>query len=83
MSAATVHCMLEAQGREEGEMRFGRDAETQLETDVIIVDEVSMIESLMCFLLGWACRTNSQWVARSSLLYHQRDSKHMNINVIV
>ena len=45
--AATVHRMLEAQGREEGEMRFGRDAETQLEADVIIVDEVSMMDIVL------------------------------------
>ncbi|GAA0215724.1 SF1B family DNA helicase RecD2 [Selenomonas dianae] len=45
--AATVHRMLEAQGREDGEMRFGRDAETQLEADVIIVDEVSMMDIVL------------------------------------
>lgn len=45
--AATVHRMLEAQGREDGEMRFGRDAETQLEADVIIVDEVSMMDVVL------------------------------------
>jgi helicase, recD/traA family len=45
--AATVHRMLEAQGREDGEMRFARDAETQLEADVIIVDEVSMMDIVL------------------------------------
>ena len=45
--AATVHRMLEAQGREDGEMRFARDAETQLEADVIIVDEVSMMDVVL------------------------------------
>ena len=45
--AATVHRMLEAQGREDGEMRFGRDAETQLEADVIIIDEVSMMDIVL------------------------------------
>ena len=45
--AATVHRMLEAQGREDGEMRFARDAETQLEADIIIVDEVSMMDIVL------------------------------------
>ena len=45
--AATVHRMLEAQGREDGEMRFARDAETQLEADVVIVDEVSMMDIVL------------------------------------
>ena len=46
-AAATVHRMLEAQGREDGAMRFARDAQTQLEADVIIIDEVSMMDILL------------------------------------
>ena len=45
--AATVHRMLEAQGREDGEMRGGRDAESQLEADGIIVEAVSMVDSVL------------------------------------
>ena len=45
--AATVHRMLEAQGRENGAMHFARDAEMQLEADVIIIDEVSMMDIVL------------------------------------
>ena len=46
--AATVHRMLEAQGREEdGEMHFARDAECMLEADVVIIDEVSMMDIVL------------------------------------
>ena len=47
--AATIHRMLEAQGGEDGAMRFGRDAETRLEADVIIIDEVSMMDIVLMF----------------------------------
>lgn len=47
--AATIHRMLEAQGGEEGATRFGRDAETRLEADVIIIDEVSMMDIVLMF----------------------------------
>jgi len=47
--AATIHRMLEAQGGEEGATHFGRDAETRLEADVIIIDEVSMMDIVLMF----------------------------------
>ena len=44
--AMTVHRMLEAQGGESG-IGFGRDEDTQLEADAIILDEVSMMDIVL------------------------------------
>lgn len=44
--AMTVHRMLEAQGGEAG-IGFGRDEDTQLEADAIILDEVSMMDIVL------------------------------------
>nr|WP_330414604.1 ATP-dependent RecD-like DNA helicase [Roseburia sp. AM23-20] len=50
--ARTVHRMLELNGGAEGSGGFERDESNPLETDVIIVDEMSMVDiSLMCSLL--------------------------------
>jgi exodeoxyribonuclease V alpha subunit len=50
--AFTIHRLLEASGGTEGGMTFGRNEENQLEADVVIIDEASMIDiTLMhCFL---------------------------------
>ena len=50
--ARTVHRMLELNGGAEGSGGFERDESNPLESDVIIVDEMSMVDiSLMCSLL--------------------------------
>ena len=43
----TVHRMLEAQGGNSGGMEFAKDADEQLEADVIILDEVSMMDIVL------------------------------------
>lgn len=43
----TVHRMLEAQGGTAGGMEFAKDADEQLEADVIILDEVSMMDIVL------------------------------------
>lgn len=45
--ASTVHRLLEAQGAPDGKMFFGRDADAPLEADAIILDEVSMMDTLL------------------------------------
>lgn len=50
--AQTIHRLLEVSGGTEGGNRFERNEENPLETDVIIIDEMSMVDiSLMCALL--------------------------------
>ena len=50
--ARTIHRMLEISGGLEGKVRFNRNEEYPLETDVVIIDEVSMVDiSLMHALL--------------------------------
>ena len=44
--ASTVHRLLEAQGSDRG-MIFGRDDDYPLETDVIVLDEVSMMDIVL------------------------------------
>ena len=45
--ATTVHRMLEAQAADDGRTVFMRDAETPIEADVIILDEVSMMDIVL------------------------------------
>jgi len=45
--AVTVHRMLEAQTESDGAAVFMRDAETPIEADVIILDEVSMMDIVL------------------------------------
>lgn len=45
--ALTVHRMLEAQGSPDGSLVFGKNADEQLEADVIILDEVSMMDIVL------------------------------------
>ena len=45
--ATTVHRMLEAQAGDDGQTVFGRDEDTPLEADVIILDEVSMMDIVL------------------------------------
>ena len=50
--ARTIHRMLEVNGGVDGEGGFARDQQNPLETDLIIIDEMSMVDlSLMCALL--------------------------------
>ncbi len=52
--AKTIHRMLEisgGQGEEELEARFGRNEQNPLETDVIIVDEMSMVDTFLMHAL--------------------------------
>ncbi len=50
--ARTIHRMLELNGGMEGDAGFERNEQNPLETDVIIIDEMSMVDiSLMCALL--------------------------------
>ncbi len=50
--AATVHRLLEAGGGPDGGSRFGRDEDNQLDADVIIIDEASMMDiALMHYFL--------------------------------
>lgn len=50
--ARTIHRMLEVNGGMEGNGRFERDEDNPLETDVIIIDEMSMVDiTLMYHLL--------------------------------
>ena len=50
--AKTIHRLLELSGDAQGEGGFGRDEDNPLETDVIIIDEMSMVDiSLMNSLL--------------------------------
>jgi exodeoxyribonuclease V alpha subunit len=50
--ARTIHRMLELNGGMEGNAGFERNEKNPLETDVIIIDEMSMVDiSLMCSLL--------------------------------
>lgn len=47
--AKTIHRLLELQGNPEepGRMEFGRNADHPLETDVLVVDEMSMVDILL------------------------------------
>lgn len=50
--ARTIHRMLELNGGMEGAAGFERNEQNPLETDIIIIDEMSMVDvSLMCALL--------------------------------
>ncbi len=50
--ARTIHRMLEVNGGVEGNAGFDRNEQNPLETDLIIIDEMSMVDiSLMCALL--------------------------------
>lgn len=50
--ARTIHRMLELNGGMEGDAGFERNEQNPLETDLIIIDEMSMVDvSLMCALL--------------------------------
>lgn len=50
--ARTIHRLLEVNGGVEGDAGFERNERNPLETDVIIIDEMSMVDiSLMCALL--------------------------------
>ena len=50
--ARTIHRMLELNGGMEGNAGFERNEQNPLETDVIIIDEMSMVDiTLMCALL--------------------------------
>lgn len=50
--ARTIHRMLEVNGGVEGDAGFERNEQNPLETDLIIIDEMSMVDiSLMCALL--------------------------------
>ncbi len=52
--AKTIHRLLEisgAAGEEETEAKFGRNEQNPLETDVIIVDEMSMVDTFLIYAL--------------------------------
>lgn len=51
--AQTIHRLLEVSGNpeEEGKSGFGRNAENPLETDVIIIDEMSMVDLPLMYAL--------------------------------
>ncbi len=58
MEAKTIHRLLEVsggisedEGLEEGDQLFGRNEENPLETDVVIVDEVSMVDIFLFYSL--------------------------------
>lgn len=46
-NASTIHRLLEAQGGPAGESSFARNIDDQLEADVIILDEVSMMDIVL------------------------------------
>ncbi|MCD7708493.1 MAG: ATP-dependent RecD-like DNA helicase [Clostridiales bacterium] len=50
--ARTIHRMLELSGNDDGRTTFERNEKNPLETDVVIIDEMSMVDiSLLCALL--------------------------------
>ena len=49
--AKTIHRMLELNGGVEGNAGFSRNAEYPLETDVIIIDEMSMVDVPLMYAL--------------------------------
>ncbi len=47
IEAKTIHRLLEYSYMEEGNMAFGLNEESPLETDLLIIDEASMIDILL------------------------------------
>ncbi len=61
--AQTIHRMLEAgKAEESGRNNFGKDEDNPVETDVLIVDESSMVDLLLCYYLVRATKPTIQMV---------------------